>query len=497
MKPILVLPIVLPMIAAALGLTAWRNRRAQRAFALLSAGGQMAAALWLFAAVERKGIIAVQIGNWPAPFGITLVADLLSAIMVVMSAVLGLSVVIYSMRAMDRERESFGYYPLLSVLLMGVNGAFLTGDIFNLYVWFEVMLMASFVLLALGGERAQLEGSIKYVTLNLISSAIFLASVGILYGVAGSLNLADLSIRLRDHIRPGLDTTLAVLFLVAFGIKAGLFPLFFWLPASYHTPPAAVSAIFSALLTKVGVYALLRVFTLLFTANADFTHHLILILAGLTMLIGVLGAAAQDEFRRILSFHIVSQIGYIVMGLGLYSRMALAGAIFFMAHSMLAKSNLFLISGVVHRISGSYDLKKLGGLYQSHPWLAICFLLSAMSLAGLPPLSGFFGKLTLIMSGIEQGAYITAATALVVSILTLFSMTKIWAAAFWRPQPAADAAASAGPVPALGVMMIPVTVLALLMVVLGVGAEYFLGLALRASEQLLAPDEYVRAVMGG
>jgi len=359
------------------------------------------------------------------------------------------------------------------------------------------MLMASFVLLALGGERAQLEGSIKYVTLNLISSAIFLASVGILYGVAGSLNLADLSIRLRDHIRPGLDTTLAVLFLVAFGIKAGLFPLFFWLPASYHTPPAAVSAIFSALLTKVGVYALLRVFTLLFTANADFTHHLILILAGLTMLIGVLGAAAQDEFRRILSFHIVSQIGYIVMGLGLYSRMALAGAIFFMAHNMLAKSNLFLISGVVHRISGSYDLKKLGGLYQSHPWLAICFLLSAMSLAGLPPLSGFFGKLTLIMSGIEQGAYITAATALVVSILTLFSMTKIWAAAFWRPQPAADAAASAGPVPALGVMMIPVTVLALLMVVLGVGAEYFLGLALRASEQLLAPDEYVRAVMGG
>jgi multicomponent Na+:H+ antiporter subunit D len=497
MKFLLVLPIIVPMITAALGLAVWRHRHLQRALAASSAALQLAVALALLWTIDTGGILAVQIGNWPAPFGITLAADLLSAIMVVMGAFMGLAVVLFSLSSMDPERESFGYYPLLQVLLMGVSGAFLTGDLFNLYVWFEVMLMASFVLLALGGERAQLEGSIKYVTLNLISSAFFLAAVGILYGVTGTMNMADLSVRLRDHAQPELVIAISMLFLAAFGIKASLFPLFFWLPASYHTPPAAISAIFSGLLTKVGVYALLRVFTLLFRQDPAFVDALFLVLAGFTMLTGVLGAAAQNEFRRILSFHIVSQIGYIIMGLGLHNRLALAGAIFFLVHNILAKSNLFLISGVVHRLRGTYVLKDLGGLYKTHPVLAVCFMLSAMSLAGVPPLSGFFGKLTLIMAGLDQKAYLTVAVALLVSILTLFSMTKIWAAVFWKPAP--DTVGETLPPPdrrALFFLMAPVVVLSGLMIVLGVGAEYFLGLALRASDQLLNPAEYVRAVMG-
>jgi multicomponent Na+:H+ antiporter subunit D len=233
---------------------------------------------------------------------------------------------------------------------MGVSGAFLTGDIFNLYVWFEVMLIASFVLLSLGGEKAQIEGAFNYVTLNLLSSALFLAAVGILYGMVGTLNMADLSIKLQTLQIPGLATVLAMLFFIAFGIKAAVFPLFFWLPASYHTPPVAVSALFAGLLTKVGVYSLIRVFTLLFLEDVNFTHNLILVVAGLTMVTGVLGAVAQYDFRRLLSFHIVSQIGYLLMGLGLFTVSSLAAAIFFMAHVILAKSTLFLVSGVVHRL---------------------------------------------------------------------------------------------------------------------------------------------------
>ena len=255
---------------------------------------------------------------------------------------------------MDRRREAFGYYPLVHALLLGVCGAFLTGDLFNLYVWFEVMLMASFVLLALGGERAQLHGAIKYVTLNLVSSAVFLAAVGILYGVTGTLNMADLARKLRRDRRTRRSVTaVAMLFLVAFGIKAAVFPLFFWLPASYHTPPGAVSALFAGLLTKVGVYALIRVFTLLFVRDVGYTHMLILVLSGLTMVTGVLGAVAQREFRRVLSFLIIGQIGYMIMGLGLFTPAGLAGPIFYIVDHVVVMTNLFLVTSVVRRLCGT------------------------------------------------------------------------------------------------------------------------------------------------
>jgi multicomponent Na+:H+ antiporter subunit D len=273
--------------------------------------------------------------------------------------------------------------------------------------------------------------------------------------------------------------------------------LFFWLPASYHTPPVAVSAIFAGLLTKVGVYSLLRVFTLMFTQEAGFTHNLLLVIAGLTMLTGVLGAAAQSDIRRILSFHIVSQIGYMIMGLGLYTRLALAGTVFYLIHHIIVKTNLFLVSGIVHRLRGTYLLKELGGLYTTRPALAILFMIPAMSLAGIPPLSGFFAKLGLVVAGLDKGAYIVVTTALVVSILTLFSMTKIWAAAFWSAVPAGAMAREAeAPEGEIRALMAPVAVLAAMTVIIGLGAEYFFGIALRAADQLLDSEAYVRAVLG-
>ncbi len=505
---LLVLPLLIPLTTAAISFLAWRRRSMHRALAVTGAALLLAAGLALLVRVWLHGICATQAGAWPAPFGITLVADLFSAIMVVLAGIVGLAVIVFSLNIMDRGREAFGYYPLVHALLLGVCGAFLTGDLFNLYVWFEVMLMASFVLLALGGERAQLHGGIKYVTLNLVSSAVFLAAVGILYGLTGTLNMADLARKLDVMGPTNTVTAVAMLFLVAFGIKAAVFPLFFWLPASYHTPPGAASALFAGLLTKVGVYALIRVFTLLFVGETAFTHLLILVLSGLTMVTGVLGAVAQQEFRRILSFHIISQIGYMTMGLGLagltdspaLAGLALAGSIFYIAHHIIVKTNLFLVSSVARRLCGTFELKGQGGLYQSQPLLTILFLIPALSLAGIPPLSGFFAKLSLVQAGLNAGQYAIAATALAVGLLTLFSMTKIWAEAFWKPLPH-DAATIAGQqnlAPGqLSRLLLPIGALAALTVAIGLGAEFIFALATGAAEQLLHREGYIHAVLGG
>jgi multicomponent Na+:H+ antiporter subunit D len=286
-----------------------------------------------------------------------------------------------------------------------------------------------------------------------------------------------------------------MLFLVAFGIKAAAFPLFFWLPASYHTPPVAVSAIFAGLLTKVGVYSLTRIFTLIFLQDVSYTHTLIVVLSGLTMVTGVLGAVAQTEFRRLLSFHIVSQIGYLLMGLGLFTVQALTGMIFFMVHVILAKSALFLVSGVVHRITGTYELKHLGGLYQIYPGLSILFLVPALSLGGIPPFSGFFAKLALIQAGLAIEQYAVVAAAVAVSILTLFSMLKIWAEAFWKPPLVSKPVESGNQIGGNSLLYLSVVALAVLISILGVGSEPIFHLARETAEQLMNPDVYISAVL--
>ncbi|WP_420630972.1 Na+/H+ antiporter subunit D [Candidatus Leptofilum sp.] len=494
-KFLLLLPILVPFFTGILAVLSWHQRQVQRALSVAGSLLLLLVAGLLFGQVKQLGPQAVQIGNWQAPFGITLYADLFTAIMLTLAALMGLVVGLYSLANIDDIRQRLGFYPLYQMLLMGVCGSFLAGDVFNLYVWFEVMLIASFVLLALGSERRQLEGAIKYVTLNLMASAIFLAAVGILYGVAGSLNMADLALRLRTA-PPGVVTTLAMMFLVAFGIKAALFPLFSWLPAAYHTPPTAVSAIFAGLLTKVGVYAIIRVFTLLFVHDLAFTNFILLILAGLTMVTGVLGAASQNHYRRILSFHISSQIGYMVMGLALFTPLALAGAIFYIIHHIIVKTNLFLISGITNWVSGSYELKKLGGLYVRLPLLAGLFLLSALSLAGIPPLSGFWAKFTLIKAGLEVESYAIVFTALAVSLLTLYSMIKIWTQAYWKQQPEEEKRPFPTNQSGWVLRFAPVVLLAACTVTIGLGAEYFLEIATTAAEQLLNPALYVQTVLG-
>jgi multicomponent Na+:H+ antiporter subunit D len=488
---LIVLPLLLPLATGISALIRYRELRR----VMTSAGvfANMAACLILLYMTRNGDVVVTQMGGHPAPYGIALVVDALSAVMLSVTAAVMLAAVLFSHITIDANRERFAYYPLLGFLLLGVNFAFLTGDLFTLYVAFEVMLMSSFVLLTLGGERPQLAGGLKYVTLNLISSTIFLIAAGLTYAIAGTLNLAQLADRLAELPSPGISTTLAGLFLIAFGIKAAIFPLFFWLPASYHTPPIAITALFGGILTKVGIYSMWRVLVMIFPHDIAYLQPIVLVLAAFTMVTGVLGAIAQTDVRRLLSFHIISQIGYLLMGLGLLTERSMTGAVFFVVHVILAKTVLFLVSGITYHTQGSYELKKLGGFQKSQPFLAMLFLLAALSLAGIPPLPGFWAKLTLIYAGLETGQYGVVAVALFVSILTLFSMTKIWHEVFWKPAPAGTY-----PVPDPGQMrrlLMPTVMLVGLILFIGLYAEPFVRMSGHAARGVLDPASYISTVL--
>lgn len=494
---LLILPILIPPITALIAMSFWTRPAIQRIISVVGATLLLLVSILLLFTVWENGIIAVQIANWQAPFGITLVADLMSAVMVVMTGIIGFCVAVYSLAGIDRQREAYGYHALVHFLLLGVSGAFLTGDLFNLYVWFEVMLISSFVLVALGGTPEQIQGAVKYVTLSLLASMLFLAGVGVIYGATGALNMAALHNYFAELAAPaGIVLVIALLFTIAFGIKSAIFPLFFWLPASYHTGPVVVSALFAGLLTKVGVYALVRVYTLLFAQTLETISPLLLALAALTMVIGVLGAVAQGELRRLLSFHIISQIGYMIMGLALFTPLALAGVLYFLVHNILAKTNLFLISGLLAKVGGTEKLSRLGGFYQKRPGWAILFLIAALALAGVPPLSGFWAKFLLVQAGLQTEQYLIVGISLAVSVLTLYSMTKIWAEAFWKEAPESTVPQRHLTRSTEWTLLIPIVMLAILTMAMGLAVEPVIALSNQAAHQLLNPAEYVTAVLG-
>ena len=498
MNILILLPLLIPFFAAILTLFFRERIQAQRIIFSASSGLVLLVSFLLLQHVFTAGTYSVQVGGWEAPFGISFVVDKLAAIMIAISGLMAFASSFYAFATIDKEREKFGFYTLLSTLFMGINGSFLTGDIFNLYVWFEVMLMSSFVLISLGGTKAQLEGAIKYVTHNLVSSLFFLIAVGILYGIAGTLNMADLAVKIPAIREQWLVTTVAIFFLIAFGIKSAVFPLFFWLPASYHTPPAVVSAVFAGMLTKVGVYAMIRVFTLIFDNNTEVTHTILLVISGFTMVVGVLGAAAQNDIRRILSFHIVSQIGYMIMGLALNSPLALAGAIFYIMHHIIVKTNLFLVGGIIREIKGSYALDRLGGVYKAYPLLGLLFLVPALSLAGIPPLSGFWAKFSLVKAGFAAEAWLITGVSLFVSILTLYSMMKIWNEVFWKdlPEdvPEIDRYSSISRNKKI-MLIAPAVALAVCTLVIGFYTAPFFDAASESARELLNKTDYINSVL--
>lgn len=493
MNTLLVSPLLIPLATLVLCLLARRSPRLVGALSLMGSAALTAAGLALVSIATGGEIIAGQAGGWAAPYGITLVIDRLSAVMVAITGIVGLATVLVAQARDTDPARGRDFHPLLHGLLVGVCGAFITGDVFNLYVWFEVLLVGSFALIVLGGGRRRLSGTVVYVVLNLVATMMFLLAAGLLYGASGSLNMAELAHLFASGEVPATANAAVGLMLVAFSIKAALFPVFGWLPASYHLAWTPISALFAGLLTKVGVYALIRLVTLLWP-DSGIAHEVLLWVACATMLIGVLGAAAQTEVRRILSFHIVSQVGYMILGLALATPLALAGAVFYLIHHIVVKANLFFIGGIAARLTSAERLAAMGGLYAHAPWLAILFAIPALSLAGIPPLSGFWAKFVLVKASLDASAWIAATVALLTGIFTLLSMSKIWNEAFLKPHPGGEGALRrvAGLRPALWA----ISALAAMTVAIGLLAGPVMDYASAAAEQLAAPQGYIDAVLG-
>ena len=442
---LLPLPVLVPLLSAGLALVLARKPRVQQVVALSALAVSTVIGVFLVIGAS-DGPIALDVGSWAAPIGITLVADKLSALMLLVSQVVTLAVLTYTVGENISDPVPNSpvaiFHPTFLILVAGVSNAFLTGDLFNLYVGFEILLAASFVLITLGGTRGRVRSGTVYVVVSLISSAIFLIAIALVYGALGTVNMALLAERIPE-LDPGVAALLQFMLLVAFGIKAAIFPLSAWLPDSYPTAPAPVTAVFAGLLTKVGIYAIIRLQFQLFPQNplTDFLG----VLAILTMIVGILGAVAQDDVKRLLSFTLVSHIGYMIWGIALATVASLAAAIYYAAHHILVQATLFLIVGLIERRAGTTSGRRLSNLAKTAPAIAIMYLITASNLVGIPPLSGFIGKLGLAQASAEVGtpmAWSLLAGGLVTSLLTLYVVVKFWNRAFWQtPQSRSDLSA--------------------------------------------------------
>ncbi len=496
MSSLVAIPVIVPLVGAALAVLCAPWRRAQRAISLVALSINVVVSIVLLVSVDDDEMLVMQAGGWKVPLGITLAVDRLSAVMLVVSSAMLVSVLVYAIGQGAEESRYASFNPVYLVLAAGVSASFVTGDLFNLFVAFEMMLVASYVLLTLGGRPGQVRSGMSYVVISLVASTFFITALALIYSATGTVNMAQLSERIPE-LSPGVRTGFSLLLILVFGIKAGLFPLFFWLPDSYPTAPGAITAVFAGLLTKVGVYAIIRSQTLLFPPDAQ-QGSFLLVLAGFTMVVGVLGAIAQDDLRRMLSFHIVSHIGYMIFGLALFTLAGIAGAVFYVVHHIVVKTALFLVAGLVERRAGSDRLSRIGGLVRSAPMIAVLFALPALSIVGIPPFSGFVGKFALVGSGIEADEWAIVAVSLLVSALTMYVMVRIWSGVFWgEPEDPAIAtwiASDDSNVPRL------MTFATSAVVAMSVGLMVFAGplydYAQRTADDLLTPQRYVDIVLG-
>jgi len=489
----LLIPILIPFFIGMILMFLQKNVPLQRAISLITLAASAIVSFFVMLKVNVDGVQSVTFGNWPVPFGITMVADGMSTLLVFTTFVLAFFIVWYGFEIIGTGREKHFYYPGIMMILTGVTGAFTTGDIFNLFVFFEVLLMSSYLLIVLGGERKQLRESIKYILVNVVSSALFVITVAYLYSVIGTLSMADISTKIAEINQPGIITTIAVLFLLVFGMKAAIFPLYFWLPGSYAAAPIPVLALFGALLTKVGVYAITRTYTLFFVHDLSFTHELLLILSILTIIFGCIGALATFNATQIIIYNIVIAVGVILFGVAQMNETGLEGALFYLIHDMIIKAALFMLIGIVIYVSGTANLRKMGGLIKHYPVLGWTFLIAAFGLAGIPPLSGFVGKFLIVQGGFESGNIWTSIFILASSLIVLLSVMRIFIYAFWGEE---GQTVQINKVSYRN-MLVPTVILVALSVAFGIGAEWVTPFMDNAAKILVDPTIYVDAVMKG
>ncbi|WGH85310.1 Na+/H+ antiporter subunit D [Auritidibacter ignavus] len=507
------LAVVLPILGAALAFTLVRRPRGQILVTVLTIVVTLLLEVALLIATWNEGANAVFLGGWEAPWGIVMVVDRFSALMLVVATTVVLAVLLYASAQGigddDTPRPVSIFHPTYLILTAGVSNAFLAGDLFNLYVGFEILLTASYVLLTMGGTGPRIRAGVTYVVVSVISSVIFLIAIAMIYGATGTVNLADLAVKLAE-LDPDLQQVLHIMLSVGFGIKAAVFPLSFWLPDSYPTAPAPVTAVFAGLLTKVGVYAIVRTETLLFPGNR--LNDLLLVVAGLTMVIGILGALVQSDIKRVLSFTLVSHIGYMIFGLALANVVGLGATVFYVVHHITIQTSLFLVTGLIEYRAGTANIDRLGSMLKISPLIGVLYIIPALNLGGIPPFSGFIGKVGLLQAGVGEGsplAFALVIASVVTSLLTLLVMVRIWARVFWRRaedvedatlRVSEEAEAAENNQPPIRKNLAGLVAPTVGLVAVGVGLTVVAGplysFADQAAEDMLARTPYIESVLG-
>lgn len=490
MNNIIVLPLIIPIMTAIILVFLRNYVMLQRVISLITMFAVSFISFTLLQVIQTEGIIRLDFSGWLPPFGILFVADSFSVLLVLTASIVTALCLLYAFATIGVRYEKMFFYPFVLFLIAGVNGSFLTGDIFNLFVCFEVMLLASYVLIALGGEKVQLRESFKYVLINVLSSWIFLVALAFLYGTVKTLNMAHIAQRVAEVGQDPLITTVALIFLIVFSLKAGLL-LFFWLPGSYSVPPTAVQALFAALLTKVGIYSLFRTFTLMFPLEPDVTHAVIGVMAVLTIIAGCMGALQGRDIRTIATYNVVIGVGFILIGLAVGTEAAMSGAVYYLIHDMLAKALLFLIIGMMIYLTGETKIDNMSGLIRNYPLFGWLYFTVMLALVGIPPLSGFIGKVLIGQGAIEAGSYILLFVGFASSIIVLYSLLRIFLSCFYGET--IIVVDDEKPLPKVGYASL--LLLTLCIVFVGLNAESLAVYVQDAAETLVNPSIYIDAVL--
>ena len=513
MNALVPLVVMIPLIGSAIALMFRNRRKTQVAISVIALTAVTVISAILLAAVDQSGTIVVELGGWSPPWGIVLVVDRLSAIMLLVAALMLLGVLIFAIGQGivdgDRETPVSIFHPTYLVLAAGLFDAFVAGDLFNMYVGCEMLLASSYVLLTLGGTGARIRAGVTYIVISLMSSLLFVAAIALIYGATGTVTIALVADRVRD-LPMEVQAILCAALLLGFAVKAAVFPLSFWLPDSYPTAPAPVTAVFAGLLTKVGVYAIIRTDTLIFKDVPLATP--LMVIAFLTLLIGIFGAVAQADIKRLLSFTLVSHIGYMIFGIAVGGVAGTAATIYYIVHHIVVQTTLFLTTGLVERIGGTTSISRLGGILKASPIVGVLFFIGAMNLGGIPPFSGFLGKIGLFQAGVALGdplSYILIAAGAATSLLTLYALARVWNMGFWRGKDEvagyssplldqlAESPEDSGSVDTKTIsrpMIGATTGMVALTLALTVFAGPLFGLATRAAENIEDPDNYITAV---
>ena len=518
---LVIAPLLVALVTAICTLFTRRFPRIQRATSLTGALAYLAVVALLVDAVASQSILVYQLSGWRAPFGITLVADALSVFMLGLTAIVSLAAAAFSARFVSEYGQQVSYHSLYHLLVVGVTGSFLTGDIFNLFVWFEVMLMSSYVLVVFYSGPEHTRAALQYTILNLLGSAIMLLAIGGLYATIGTLNMADMARRLANPEQFGVDPVpvlgLSALFFAVFALKAGIVPFQFWVPAAYRAAPAPVAAMLAGVVKKVGIYAIIRLYFTVFAAATlpeglslpglsgssflAFFGPIMFGMATASVLLGGIGALSRSDLDGVLAYSSIGQIGFIVLPLAVAATvpavrtLGITAALIYTLNHGIAKSMLFLASGTIKNAVGSLLFDDLGGLAQRTPVFSGSVFMGALALIGIPPLTGFFAKLFIFRTATNasviggRGAVLALAVALGGAILTVAYITRAWNRGFWGAQSEAVRTATYSPI-----LMTVVVGLAALLLVFGIGFDPVLRAAEAGAEAALTRGEYINAV---